>query len=292
MAAKWWGPRNIQPINALHGWQDNAGTFDNLIPLLPDYVGYLAIDFPGHGFSSKSPHGTFYSTIDYVYMLHIVVKKYKWEKVCIIGHSLGSIVSFLYAAIFPDQCGLIVGLDALKVHVQNNGFIMSVLTNMDELYRFDVRNQDDTYEPASYMLPEVLNIVENAGYLAVSREFAPHLLKRGISQSKIYPDQFYFTRDSRLKCFNVAMLSHETCLQLAARVKCPHLFLKSIDAPLIETKIYYDEAIEVLRKNKYFEYGEVAGPHHAHLTHAPAVAEKISSFIEKYYPPNYNNCKL
>lgn len=52
---KWWGPRNKQPIIAIHGWQDNAGTFDPLIELLPKDLSILCIDLPGHGKSSHIP---------------------------------------------------------------------------------------------------------------------------------------------------------------------------------------------------------------------------------------------
>jgi len=37
-----------RPIVCIHGWQDNAGTFDRLIPLLPREFSYLAIDLPGN----------------------------------------------------------------------------------------------------------------------------------------------------------------------------------------------------------------------------------------------------
>lgn len=53
--AKWWGPRDKQPIIAIHGWQDNAGTFDPLIELLPKELSILCIDLPGHGRSSHIP---------------------------------------------------------------------------------------------------------------------------------------------------------------------------------------------------------------------------------------------
>lgn len=48
IAAKWWGSKTKRPIILAHGWQDNAGSFDTLIPLLPSEFSYLAIDFPGH----------------------------------------------------------------------------------------------------------------------------------------------------------------------------------------------------------------------------------------------------
>lgn len=45
--AKVWGKPNDHPILALHGWQDNAGTFDKLIPLLPTDLYVVCLDFCG-----------------------------------------------------------------------------------------------------------------------------------------------------------------------------------------------------------------------------------------------------
>ncbi|MCG8335651.1 MAG: hypothetical protein MJE63_14115, partial [Proteobacteria bacterium] len=53
-AAKRWGNKKGQKILALHGWLDNAATFDHLAPLLPE-VDLVALDFPGHGFSAHRP---------------------------------------------------------------------------------------------------------------------------------------------------------------------------------------------------------------------------------------------
>lgn len=60
IAGKWYGDRNKQPLLAFHGWQDNCGTFDRLIPLLPKTIPVLAIDLPGHGRSSHFPTGMQY----------------------------------------------------------------------------------------------------------------------------------------------------------------------------------------------------------------------------------------
>lgn len=87
----------------LHGWQDNAGTFDRLIPLLPKEFSYLAIDLPGHGLSSQIPAGMQYHTIDKIYTINHLLKEYNWDKVSLIGHSLGSIISFLFTSVFPSK---------------------------------------------------------------------------------------------------------------------------------------------------------------------------------------------
>jgi pimeloyl-ACP methyl ester carboxylesterase len=47
LAAREW-PGDGPKVLALHGWLDNAASFDPLLPLLPD-VHAVAIDLPGHG---------------------------------------------------------------------------------------------------------------------------------------------------------------------------------------------------------------------------------------------------
>lgn len=47
IAAKAWGSQKGSPILCLHGWLDNANSFDRLIPLLPR--GGLAGGRPGRG---------------------------------------------------------------------------------------------------------------------------------------------------------------------------------------------------------------------------------------------------
>lgn len=57
LSAKLWGTDQRRPILALHGWQDNAGTWDPIAPMLCKNRSILALDFPGHGYSSWIPPG-------------------------------------------------------------------------------------------------------------------------------------------------------------------------------------------------------------------------------------------
>ena len=99
------------------GWQDNAGSFDRLIPLLPRHLSFLAIDFPGHGFSSRVPDGIGYSTVDNLHFLNLLMKEYKWTKMSLMGHSMGAIMSFLYASVYPEKVNFVISFDALKPKV-------------------------------------------------------------------------------------------------------------------------------------------------------------------------------
>lgn len=102
----------MQPILFIHGWQDNAGTFDPLVELLPKELSYLCVDLPGHGLSSPYPSGMFYYIFwDGLLVARRIVKHFGWAKVSIVGHSLGGAVGFMYASVFPDEVDKLVSLD-------------------------------------------------------------------------------------------------------------------------------------------------------------------------------------
>ena len=84
VAGKWWGDTSMQPVLGLHGWQDNAATFDNLAPML-NIPSFLAIDLMGHGRSSYYPLGSVHTFMDAVIVLRRVVEHYKWQKISVIG---------------------------------------------------------------------------------------------------------------------------------------------------------------------------------------------------------------
>ena len=59
IAVKVWGNFETSHIHvlALHGWMHNASTFDPICELLNDQYYIIAMDLPGHGFSSHYPSG-------------------------------------------------------------------------------------------------------------------------------------------------------------------------------------------------------------------------------------------
>jgi pimeloyl-ACP methyl ester carboxylesterase len=92
-AGKWWGDRNVQPVLGLHGWEDNANTFDNLVPLL-NVSSFLAIDIMGHGLSSNFPAAGAHNFMDVVMLLRRISNYFQWTKISIIGNS------FYFVSIF------------------------------------------------------------------------------------------------------------------------------------------------------------------------------------------------
>lgn len=285
LSGKWWGPRDVRPVLALHGWQDNAGTFDNLIPRLPKHLSYLSLDLPGHGLSSRIPDGQFYSTANILHVINTIRHHYKWEKVSLMAHSMGSMISFQFSALFPGQCDLVIGLDALKPHHYKPTRIMESLPKIgDEFYRIDQRNQQKL-QPPSYSYDDLIDRWVEATRSSITKEVAPILMKRAVAPSPDDPNKFYFTRDSRLKVFNFSIISQELSIEMAKRIQIPYMFVKAIHSPYYENKRYFDEVLQVLiDNNPKFEFHLVDGTHHFHLTKPSLVDKQISEFLLKYRP--------
>jgi len=80
VAAKAWGPATGPPVLALHGWLDNANTFDRLgPPLAAAGLRVICIDFPGHGKSAHRSPDAVYAFTDYVYYVWALAKQLKWK---------------------------------------------------------------------------------------------------------------------------------------------------------------------------------------------------------------------
>ncbi len=83
----------------LHGFGENAGIWDSLIPLLPDNFEYITPDYS---------RITFCQTIDeYAEWLHSEIEERKITRFILIGHSMGGYISMAYAAKFK---GYLAGL--------------------------------------------------------------------------------------------------------------------------------------------------------------------------------------
>ncbi|XP_036787276.2 serine hydrolase-like protein 2 isoform X2 [Manis pentadactyla] len=89
IAAKVWGSQQGLPVLCLHGWLDNANSFDRLIPLLPKDFQYVAMDFGGHGLSSHYSPGFPYYQQNFVSEIRRVTAALKWNRFSLMGHSFG-----------------------------------------------------------------------------------------------------------------------------------------------------------------------------------------------------------
>jgi pimeloyl-ACP methyl ester carboxylesterase len=111
--AKRWGDPKGVPTIGLHGWLDNANTFDRLAPLIPE-LNLVALDFAGHGWSDHRAEGVHYHPIYDIQEVLAVANELNWYQFNVIGHSMGASIGSELAAMFPDR---------VRASVQIDGFL-------------------------------------------------------------------------------------------------------------------------------------------------------------------------
>ena len=114
LSVKTWGNPQDKPILAIHGWQDNAATFDELAPRLPGYY-WIVPDMPGHGFSDHRGTGADYHLWTYCTEVLLLAKAFNLNQFILLGHSMGGGIANLVAGLAPDHVAKLVLLDVLGV---------------------------------------------------------------------------------------------------------------------------------------------------------------------------------
>lgn len=276
---RWWGPRHIKPILGLHGWQDNAGTFDTLAPiLLRSNYSLLAIDLPGHGRSSHYPCGQMYYLYwDGVAVVRRIVKYFKWDKISILGHSLGGGIGFLYAASYPNDVDHLICVDIVSPVIQDeNKIVKNTSLIIDKLLAYE--KCLDKVLPA-YSYEEALELVLNAYKGSLTRESCEILLKRGLEKSKD-GNGFHFSRDVRLKTAGLGHFNRDSIMEFASNIKCKVLNIKGKPGMIFDKEEYYHEVISKMKESaKCVDFYEVPGTHHLHLNDPISISSYIVNFL-------------
>lgn len=254
VAGKAWGPPSGRPVLALHGWLDNAASFNQLIPLLPNDLRVICIDIPGHGYSDHFPLEMQYHYIDSLPAIQRLIKQLNWERFYLIGHSLGGGLALLYAEIFPEKVEKLVLLDILRIETTRPATIgIRLRKSTTSILKEEQAIKSGAEKPCSYEI--------------------------ALKRTKI-GDGYVFRRDRRLRAAPLDFAPKEDQLVLAKQVTAEVLIIKFKNGPYFESPQCYSEQIEALKsKSRKFEYHQVEGYHHAHLTHPKRVAPLISAFF-------------
>lgn len=279
LAGLWYGPKDSRPIIAFHGRDDNSGTFSTIAPYITKDIALLAIDFPGHGASSHYPDGINYYITDFSGIILLLMDFFKWDKVSLIGHSMGAVVCFIFASIFPDKVDVLISIDTLKPPVENPSTFLKSLRK-----RIEYNAQYDSAQSlTSFTSQRAEDILFNAFGNLVERKNCRYLLDRLLRKSDLVPGHFVFGRDNRVKFMNPWLYNQEQCMQMASQIKAPYLAIKAKNFPLFEDEKYHLECLNFLKENhSQFEYHEIEGTHYLHLNDPKNVSEIINPFIRKW----------
>ncbi|XP_031655037.1 serine hydrolase-like protein isoform X2 [Oncorhynchus kisutch] len=280
---KVWGPDHGRPILCLHGWADNCGTFNTLIPLLPKEWTCVAVDMAGHGLSSHRPPGVFYSFPAYVADIRRVIGALQWKRFSIIGHSMGGNVAGIFSALYPEMVESVVLLDSYGFLPTDAKELHTVIRQgFEGMLEFEKKKDEEKEKVYTYENALMRLLAANP---SLSEQSAHILLERGLSQVE---GGVVFTRDFRINLKNVVRVSLEQSLELQSRIQARVLvvlaeegFEKMFSEPQQKT---FTSTLLQGYKDRSGMVVNVPGDHHVHLNTPETVAQLVTDFLQKEAP--------
>ncbi|XP_035399823.1 serine hydrolase-like protein 2 [Cygnus atratus] len=281
LAAKAWGPPEGHPVLCLHGWLDNANTFDRLIPLLPKDNHYVAVDFSGHGLSSHRPAGSPYHFLDYVSDVRRVAAALQWRRFTLMGHSMGGAVAGMFCFLYPemvDKLILLENLGFLLAPEDTEAWLKSKRMVIDRLLSLEARQQAPKARSPEAALQRLLEANRH-----LTAEGGAILLQRGATET---PAGLVYNRDMRVRTQSRESLTMEQCVKLLQKIQDRVLIILAQDGLLVPRKlesknhfvIALREAFErTLRE--HIQLVEVPGSHFVHMNEPEVVSGIISNFL-------------
>jgi pimeloyl-ACP methyl ester carboxylesterase len=98
------------PVVLLHGYAETSHMWLPLIAKLADKHTVIAPDLRGFGGSSAPPDG--YTKAAMAQDIHALVKSLKYDRIRLVGHDIGLMVAYAYAAQYPDEIDRVVLMEA------------------------------------------------------------------------------------------------------------------------------------------------------------------------------------
>lgn len=267
IAARCWGDASLPPLLALHGWQDNAATFDHLAPLLPGFH-IVAMDFAGHGFSDWRADGVRYHTLDHVDDVLGVVNALGWERFAVLGHSMGAGMGTLLAGAMPERVSHLVLIDGMGPYPGEPEEAPEILRAALEEW--------SVYEPREERVFESLEaavIARRRGFTPLSHEAAATLCTRSLREVE---GGYSWTTDRRVRQHSPSRMSEQQIRAFLAAIEARVLLLRAERA--------FPGAAEMFESRwplvKRGEMHILPGGHHLHLDECPEqVAELVRTFM-------------
>jgi pimeloyl-ACP methyl ester carboxylesterase len=98
------------PVLLLHGYAETSHMWLPLIAKLADKHTVIAPDLRGFGESSAPPDG--YTKAAMARDIHALVKGLKYDRIRLVGHDIGLMVAYAYAAQYPSEVNRLVLMEA------------------------------------------------------------------------------------------------------------------------------------------------------------------------------------
>jgi pimeloyl-ACP methyl ester carboxylesterase len=253
------------PVIFVHGFLDNAASFNSLISYLPDLY-CIAIDLPGHGKSHHRSADAHYHLTDYVYDLHSLIQEQRWTKVSLVGHSLGGIICSVYASIYPEHVRTLVCIESMGPLCEPE------FTSVSQL-RASMDSRDKAKGPIKH--PDSMEQVV-AARMRVS-DLTAHearvILDRNIENKQ---GKLTWRTDKRLRTKSALRLTSNQAMDIVENIQCR--------VSLVLAEQGFTKLRRLLKQRlglfKDLHLTELPGGHHVHMQSPKDVADIIHNAIK------------
>ena len=263
LAARYW-PGEGTPIVAVHGWLDNANSFE---PLAQHFSNpFLAIDVAGHGLSEHRPADVATHYIDHVRDVFAIVDAQGWDQFILLGHSMGAGLACMFAATFPERVQRLVLIEGLGPPSTNPEKAPETLRKAIG----DMQQLREKKKPV-YREKSAAITARMSGFGGLDEASSECLCERGL---QVVDGGWTWRADSRLRLTSSMRLTEAQIGGFLRAIKAPALLVLGEQGMggtgMFDERVNWIETLRVER---------LEGRHHLHMENAESVFQAISAFL-------------
>jgi pimeloyl-ACP methyl ester carboxylesterase len=253
------------PTIALHGWLDNANSFDAFAQAMPE-LDLFALDFAGHGYSDPRQRDVgYWGWLDAQDVI-AVADRLGWQRFVIVAHSMGAEYSTQLVGIYPERVIAQICID---------GWVEA--TTIDTVLDGIRENLDTCLTTSAGALRGYPSLDAMAQRLEAAKgiEFAAAraLVERG---HRITDAGCVWSTEPRIRRTHTQRQPDDVVVALAKRTTAPTLMIAARGG-----EDWFQHSLELVRGVlPDFEEVSIDGPHHLHMSAAlPEIVDVVRRFL-------------